>query len=99
VPSRGVLFSSKSELALSFPFSSAMNLKRRPLKTCAPLNATVVSGRWCTASSSTTRESQLLQVVAYVAPQGIYICSNTNVGPTIAVVKDVMTENYDFEAE
>jgi hypothetical protein len=62
VPSRGSLLSSKSELDLSFPFSSAMNLKGQPLKTCEPLIATVISGRWCIASSSITRESQLLQV-------------------------------------
>lgn len=60
VPSRGALLSSKSELALSFSFSSAMNLKGRPLKTCAPLTATVISGRWCTASSSTIRENNFI---------------------------------------
>jgi hypothetical protein len=80
VPSRG---------ALSFPFSSAMNLNGRPLKTCTPLTAT---------SSSTTRESQLLQAAASVAPGGIYICSNTNAGPTVPVIKDAMTGDYTYEA-
>lgn len=60
MPSRGALLSSKSELALSFSFSSSMNLKGRPLKTRVPLTATAVSGHWCTSSSSTTRESNFI---------------------------------------
>lgn len=60
MPGRGALLSSKSELALSFSFSSSLNLKGRPLKTCAPLTAAAVSCNWCMSSSSTTRESNFI---------------------------------------
>ncbi|KAJ7562309.1 hypothetical protein O6H91_03G063600 [Diphasiastrum complanatum] len=45
-------------------------------------------------------KSQLLQAAAAVAPRGIYVCGNTTTaaGLTVAVVKDVMTGDYVFEA-